>query len=145
MTIPLHSSNASLLTAAQYGNLLALQQALAQGADPNVSDMTQATALHWTAIIGHTPCLALLLPLSNPNQQDFDGNSALHYAAAFGSQDCVTLLLPHSDLHQLNNLGQTPLAMAQASGKLDSVVLIESFLLEHTLQPSLMGLNSRRL
>ena len=89
------SSAQNLSAAAFTGNLAAMKQALADGADPNTKDPTSGgTLLSTAALMGHTKVVALLLEHgANINAKSRDGGTALHAAAFLGRVETVKLLL----------------------------------------------------
>ena len=89
------SSAQNLSAAAFTGNLAAMKQALADGADPNTKDPTSGgTLLSTAALMGHTKVVALLLEHgADINAKSRDGGTALHAAAFLGRVETVKLLL----------------------------------------------------
>lgn len=67
--------------AAQAGDLRKLRELLAGGADPDATDQTGKTALHWAAMNGHEALAAALLDAgANVNAKDRNGRTPLHWA-----------------------------------------------------------------
>ena len=90
------TSPAQNLSAAAFtGDLTAMKQALADGADPNTKDPTSGgTLLSTAALMGHTKVVALLLEHdADINARSRDGGTALHAAAFLGRAETVKLLL----------------------------------------------------
>ena len=89
------SSAQNLSAAAFAGNLAAMKQALADGADPNTKDpQSGGTLLSTAALMGHTKVVALLLEHdADINARSRDGGTALHAAAFLGRAETVKLLL----------------------------------------------------
>ena len=90
------TSPAQNLSAAAFtGDLTAVKQALADGADPNAKDpQSGSTVLSIAALMGHTKVVALLLEHgADINARNRDGGTALHSAAFLGRAETVKLLL----------------------------------------------------
>ena len=77
------------------GDIAAMKQALADGADPNTKDpQSGSTLLAIAALMGHTEVVAVLLEHgADVNVKSKDGGTALHAAAFLGRADTVKLLL----------------------------------------------------
>ena len=104
------SSAQNLSAAAFTGDLTAVKQALADGADPNTKDPTSGgTLLSTAALMGHTKVVALLLEHgANINAKSRDGGTALHAAAFLGRVETVKLLLEkRADTTLRSNMGGT--------------------------------------
>ena len=84
-----------LSEAAFTGNIAAMKQMLADGADPNTKDpQSGSTLLATAALMGHTKIVALLLEHgADVNVRSRDGGTALHAAAFLGRAETVKLLL----------------------------------------------------
>ena len=96
--------------AAFTGNLTAMKQALADGADPNTMDpQSGSTLLATAALMGHTEIVALLLEHgADVNAKSRDGATALHTSAFLGRAETVKLLLENgADTTLKNNMGST--------------------------------------
>ena len=107
-----NNSNAaqSLSEAAFTGDILAMKQALADGADPNTQDpQSGSTVLATAALMGHTEIVALLLEHGvDVNAKSRDGGTALHAAAFLGRAETVKLLLENgADTTLRNNMRGT--------------------------------------
>jgi ankyrin repeat protein len=92
------------------GDLTAVKQALADGADPNTKDPTSgSTLLSTAALMGHTKVVALLLEHgADINARSRDGGTALHAAAFLGRAETVKLLLDKgADTTLRSNMGGT--------------------------------------
>lgn len=99
-----------LSEAAFTGNIAAMKQMLADGADPNTKDpQSGSTLLATAALMGHTKIVALLLEHgANVNVRSRDGGTALHTAAFLGRAEVVKLLLEKgADTTLRNNMGST--------------------------------------
>ena len=100
----------SLSEAAFTGDIAALKQALAGGADPNTKDpQSGGTLLATAALMGHTEVVALLLEHgADINAKSRDGGTALHAAAFLGRAETVKFLLDKgADTTLRSNMGGT--------------------------------------
>ena len=112
------SSSQDLSGAVFTGDLTAVKQALADGADPNAQDpQSGSTLLATAALMGHTKVVALLLEHgADINGRSRDGGTALHAAAFLGRIETVKLLLENgADANLQSNIGGT----AMDGAKLD--------------------------
>ena len=99
-----------LSEAAFTGDIAAMKQALADGADPNTKDpQSGSTLLATAALMGHTEVVALLLEHgADVNAKSRDGGTALHTAAFLGRAETVKRLLEKgADTTLRNNMGST--------------------------------------
>ena len=115
------SSPQSLSAAAFIGDVAAMKQALAGGADPNTKDpQSGSTLLATAALMGHTEVVALLLEHgADVNAKSRDGGTALHAAAFLGRAEIVKLLLDKgADTTLRNNIG----SIAIDGAKLDWLI-----------------------
>ena len=105
-----------LSAAAFTGNVAAMKQALADGADPNTKDPQSGSTLLATAsLMGHTDVVALLLKHgADVNARSQDGGTALHAAAFLGRAETVKRLLGKgADTTLRNNMGGIPIEGAK--------------------------------
>ena len=112
------SSSQDLSGAVFTGDLTAVKQALADGADPNAQDpQSGSTLLATAALMGHTKVVALLLEHgADINGRSRDGGTALHAAAFLGRIETVKFLLEKgADANLQSNIGST----AMDGAKLD--------------------------
>ena len=106
-----------LLEAARNGDLIKVQKALENGANPNVKDKDGHTPLHLAAFTGHADVARLLLEHgADPNFKNNIGHTPLHIAAFTGHADVVRVLLERgADPRIADNKGHIPLDYAKDS------------------------------
>ena len=113
------TSEPQMLSGAVFtGDLTAVKQALADGANPNAQDPQSGSRMLATAaLMGHTEIVALLLEHgADINGRSRDGGTALHAAAFLGRIETVKLLLENgADANLQSNIGGT----AMDGAKLD--------------------------
>lgn len=112
------SSSQDLSGSVFTGDLTAVKQALADGADPNAQDpQSGSTLLATAALMGHTKVVALLLEHgADINGRSRDDGTALHAAAFLGRIETVKFLLEKgADANLQSNIGGT----AMDGAKLD--------------------------
>ena len=97
--------------AAKQGNLEAVKQHLADGADVNAKDKYGLTPLHHAAWQGRNEIVELLIANgADVNAKDVDGGTPLHYAAWQGRNEIVELLIANgADVNAKDVDGGTPL------------------------------------
>ena len=84
----------ALLKAARYGNIKAVKQHLAAGADVNAKDDGGVTTLQYAASRGHKELAELLIAEgADINAKDEDGHTPLHQAALDGQKEVAELLI----------------------------------------------------
>ena len=100
-----------LLEAARNGDLIKVQTALENWADPNAKEDDGWTPLHIVAEIGHVEIVKILLERgADPNTKDIAGHTPLHIAASNGHVGVVMVLLERgADPNAKSNDGWTPL------------------------------------
>ena len=80
------------------------------GADVNIIDNTEQTALHWATCYGHDKCVQLLLDAAvDMNSKDKDGVTALLLAAHEGQDTCLEVLIKAgADVNVANDMNRQP-------------------------------------
>ena len=106
----LKSIENTLAGAARTGDLEAIKQYIADGADVNALHLDMPP-LAWAAVGGQTKAVRLLIESgADVNTRSKDGDTPLHGAAFFGKTDVVKLLLENgADVQTRNNDGATPI------------------------------------
>ncbi len=100
----------TLVGAARRGDIKAIKQHIAKGAD--VNDMRfEMPPLAWAAMMGHTAAAELLLQHgANINGRNRDGNTALHLAVFLGHAETAELLIKNgADINTKNGDGAAPI------------------------------------
>ena len=110
--------------AARTGNIKAIKQYLADGADANARNADGATILSWVALLGQTEIAELLIQRgADVNARNRDGGTPLHGAAFLGQTETVELLLQKgADVNARNNDGNTPMSTLAASWEITEFV-----------------------
>lgn len=119
-------SAVGLSEAAFTGDVAAMKQALADGADPNTKDpQSGGTLLATAALMGHTEIVELLLEHgADINAKSQDGGTALHAAAFLGRAETVKLLLEKgADTTLRNNMGGTAIDGAKLNWLITNGIL----------------------
>lgn len=103
----------SLVEASEKGDLNKIQQLLDSGADPNVEDYANHTALYYAAEKGHFNIVKLLLE-KGAKVDHKSGDSALLWACHYGHVDIVKLLIENgADVNAKRSMDDsTPLSFA---------------------------------
>ena len=101
----------ALLKAIQEGNIKAVKQHLATGADVNAKNRDGVTPLHVAAAKGHKEVAELLIAEgANVNAKDMAGWTPLFGAAVLGKNKIVELLIANgANVNAKNDDGKTPL------------------------------------
>jgi ankyrin repeat protein len=107
----------SIHAAAQYGNIEAVKQHLAAGADVNAKDGEGYTPLHNAASDGHKEVAELLIANgADVNAKDGEGYTPLHNAAFDGHKEIAELLIAEgADVNVQDKQGSTSLDWAAVS------------------------------
>jgi ankyrin repeat protein len=125
------SANDQLMSAAQAGNVAAIQGALADGADVNAFDYAEGrsarTALSYAAIGNHPDAIRVLVAAgAQVNLANNTGFTALHRAAEAGSTEAAqTLLELGADKTLRHGGGFTPSQVAMESGHMELAELLK--------------------
>jgi len=110
-----------LIAAARVGSLRDVKYFLKHGANPDLTDDTGRTALHYAAQLGMAGMRVMKMLLTagaDPNIQDNHGLTPLHLAALGSSARTVKALLKAgADPSITNNEGQTPYDVAVGGAK----------------------------
>lgn len=96
----------ALFIAAKYGYTDIAEELIKAGADLNLTDFRNNTAINAAAGNGHLKTVELLLnnpSLTTLNTPDHNGNTPLHRAAIYGHLDVVKTLLEHGADKTLTN------------------------------------------
>lgn len=109
----------TLLDAAKYGDLEAVEDFLAIGKDPNLVDEFSRSPLHFAVSIQHMEIIESLLAAgADVEIKDSKENTPLHYAAGYGRVEAVNRLLQAgADGSAKNANGKTPADVAKLSDK----------------------------
>ena len=104
----------ALLKAAEDGNIEAVKQAIADGADVNAKNYGM-TPLHIAAQTGHKEVSELLIIKgADVNAKDRDDGSPLHHAAFWGRKEVVELLIDKgANVNAKDDIYGTPLDLAE--------------------------------
>ncbi len=120
------SSSQDLSGAVFTGDLTAVKQALADGADPNAQDpQSGSTLLATAALMGHTEVVALLLEHgADINGRSRDGGTALHTAAFLGRIETAKFLIEKgADANLQSNIGGTAMDGAKLDWTFTTAIL----------------------
>ena len=121
------SSAQDLSGAVFIGDLAAVKQALAGGADSNAKDpQSGSTMLAIAALMGHTEVVAVLLEQhdADVNAKSRDGGTALHTAAFLGRVETVKFLLEKgADITLRDNMGSAAIDGAKLDWTFTEIIL----------------------
>ena len=113
----------SIWNAAEKGNIEAVKQHLASGADVNVKDTNRWTPLHYAVYYGHKKVIELLIAKgADVKAKDMKGRTPLHEAAASGHKEIVEVLIANGAKHDSG--GSTPLDCAVQGGHKEIIELL---------------------
>ena len=118
-----------LLHYATEGNLTAIKQLVAMGADITIRNEGGQSALMFAAQNGHTDIVTLLVDAgADVNAQADDGATALIFASMFNHPSSVEILLKNGADPDLStyHYGQTTLMVADAGGNVEIVQILLS-------------------
>ncbi len=103
----------SATVSAKNGDIEALKQHLASGADVNAKADDGGTPLFWAAGYGHKEIVELLIDnAANVNGMSTIGGVPLHAAAVYGHKEIIELLIANgADVNAKGDDGTTPLDM----------------------------------
>jgi len=104
----------SIHVAAKKGNIEAIKQHIANGADVNEKDDSEWTPLHYAASYGRKEIIELLIDNgADVNAKKKNGATPLHEAAAFDHKETAELLIAEgADVNAKDMYGETPLHFA---------------------------------
>lgn len=128
-----------LLNEAIEGDRLAVEAALAAGADPNYKTEEGRTVLMWVAATAHAHeaaadavTSALLDAGADPTARAADNSTALHWAANTGTLQLARQLVEAgADVNALTDSGWSPLNAAEVAGNTE----IENYLIAMGASP----------
>jgi ankyrin repeat protein len=120
------ASDISIHDAAHTGNIEAVKQHLAAGADVNAKGGLGWTPLHFAVYYGHKEIAELLIAKgADVNAKTIAGRTPLHRAAREGHKEVIELLIAKgADVNAKDNNGWTPLHYASMMGHKEIVELL---------------------
>ncbi|PSN35213.1 hypothetical protein C0J52_16890 [Blattella germanica] len=115
-----------LVWASEQGEKEVVQFLLSCGADLNIKDKFNSTALQMAAVKGHCDIVTMLAQHSfDATSCDEHGNTVLHFAAQSGNANCVSWLLGYGfDVNARNHKQETPLLRAAWWGEYKTARLL---------------------
>ncbi|MCE9507219.1 MAG: ankyrin repeat domain-containing protein [Alphaproteobacteria bacterium] len=127
---PIINSAVPLMRAAYYQQLEVARILLVKGADPNIGDLSDWTALIYAARNGQLEMIDLLLEhgAAIDRKVESSGLTALMFAALMGQDEAVSLLLEKgADAGVKSIAGETALGFAKREGYPQAVVLLKEW------------------
>jgi ankyrin repeat protein len=112
--------------AAGGGDIEAVKEFLAAGADVNAKDDGELTPLHLAALEGQKEIVELLISSdADVNAKDDNGWTSLHFAAGNGHKEVAELLISSdADVNAKDDDGETPLYAAASMGQKETTKLL---------------------
>ncbi len=118
-----------LMTAAQKGDVQAVEAQLEEGTPVDTTDPTGSTALLYAAGKGHTELVAFLISKgADVNVKDNEGFMPLHAAVGAGDPETVGILLENGADADATFRGISPLAVAERKGNEEIVGMLKDTL-----------------
>ena len=119
------SPSVDIWEAVRVGNIEAVKQHLAAGADVNAK-INLGTPLHYAALDGYKEVAELLIDKgADVNAKNLSGGTPLHNAAQQGHKEIVVLLIANgADLNAKTYSGQTPLDDANMMKRITTANLL---------------------
>lgn len=108
----------NLFRYAQIGNIEKIKSLLEQGADINLQDDDNWTALHYAVDDSQSECLTFLIEQGiSLEAKDKEGKTAIYHAAENGEAKCLNILIKHgANIHTTDNHDWTALHAAATNG-----------------------------
>ena len=108
------------------GDIKAVKQHLAAGADVNAKDKIRGTPLHYAAAYGHKEIVELLIAAgADVKVKDEDGKTSSHFEAVNGRKVIVELLIAEgADVNAKDEDGKTPLDATSLFNKTETADLL---------------------
>ena len=120
-----------LIDAAKMGSTKAIELLRQKGADPNIVDNDNNTALAQASQFGQTEAIKALLKFENidVNQANKYGETALMRAAEYGQLNVINALLEaeNIDINKKDNIGETAMSIAKSWKHLEIAELLYNF------------------
>lgn len=121
---PKYNDDAPLLAAAEVGNVQALKELIANGADLTVRNKFDYTALHAAVVANQPAAVKFLLQAGIPVDEDSANGTPLILAAKHGHAGCAEILLQAGASTEMRCDGCTALYFAAESDFKESVCLL---------------------